>query len=383
MSEILTVNLGSSSLKFSLWEDERQILRGEVEAIGAAPRLTVDGRTEQDWGEDGATLSGEDVLGQVLERLVARRGGADHLAAIGHRIVHGGTRFGDPVLVDDEVLAGLEALSPLAPLHQPHGIAGIRACQRLRPGLPQVAVFDTAFHRTLPAEAALYALPRELTEAGVRRYGFHGLSFAFVARRLAETEPGLGRVVMAHLGSGASLCALRDGVSVDTTMGFTPLDGLVMGTRTGLLDPGIVIWLMRERGLDAAAIEELLYKRSGLLGASGGIASDMRTLLASPDPHAAEAVGLFVHRVAREIAAMAASLGGLDAIVFTAGIGEHSPAIRARIAQRCGWLGAELDESANARGEAGRISTAASRVALLVMPTDEEAEIARAVRSAI
>lgn len=382
--DILTVNMGSSSLKLSLWDGGlAEIVRGEVERIGEAPRLTLSDGRGRDWGEAGGTRSPEDILAEVLTLLEDGRGGADHLAAVGHRIVHGGRDFDAPVLVDDDALEALERLSPLAPLHQPHGIAGIRACRALRPDLPQVAAFDTAFHRTMPPEASRFAVPRELEEAGLRRYGFHGLSFAYVARRLAETAPGLRRVVVAHLGSGASLCALLDGRSIDTTMGFTPLDGLVMGTRPGLLDPGAVTWLMRERGLDAAAIDDLLYGRSGLLGLSGGLASDMRTLLASDDPLAAEAIAVFVHRAAREIAALAASLGGLDGLVFTAGIGEHSPVVRARIVERCRWLGAELDAVANERDGAETISAPRSVVTVLVVPTDEEHEIAVAARSVL
>ena len=382
--DILTVNMGSSSLKFSLWDGSgAEVARGVVERIGDAPRLKLSSGEERDWGRRGATPPTEDLLRDVLALLEERRGGAGYLTVVGHRVVHGGRAFVGPVLVDDDVLGRLAALSPLAPLHQPHGLAGIRACRALLPGVPQVAVFDTAFHHALPVEAARFAVPRELEDAGVRRYGFHGLSFAHVARHLAEAEPALRRVIVAHLGNGASLCALADGRSVDTTMGFTPLDGLVMGTRPGLLDPGIVLWLLRERGLDAAAIEDLLYHRCGLLGASGGIASDMRALEASGDPRAAGAISLFTHRVAREIGALCASLGGLDGLVFTGGIGERSPRARAGIVGRCGWLGAALDAGANERGLVGRISAGDSAVPVLIVPTDEEHEIARAARSVI
>lgn len=382
--DVLTVNIGSSSLKLSLWDgDSADVLRGEVDGIGQAPRLALSDGTEHDWGERGAGCAPEDLLPDILDLLAARRGGAGHLAAIGHRIVHGGLRFAGPVEVDDDALAAMAALTPLAPLHQPHGIAGIATCRDLRPDLPQVAAFDTSFHATLPAEAWRLALPRDLEAAGLRRYGFHGLSFASVARNLAATEPDLNRVIVAHLGSGASLCALKDGASVDTTMGLTPLDGLVMATRPGLLDPGVPTMLMREHGFDVAAVDDLLYHRCGLLGVSGGLSGDMRALLASGDERAGDAVALFVHRAVREIGALAAGLEGIDGLVFTGGIGEHSAPIRERIVARTAWLGAELDHAANEAGEPGRISTAASRVAVLVVPADEEREIALAVQAVL
>ena len=271
----------------------------------------------------------------------------------GHRIVHGGAEFSQPVVVDDRIVAALEALVPLAPLHQPHNLAAIRAITAASPDLPQVACFDTAFHQTQPPVAQVVALPRELTAEGVRRYGFHGLSYEYIAvgpaRRGARVAAG--RVVVAHLGNGASLCAMNGGRSVATTMGFSPLDGLVMGTRPGSLDPGVLLYLMSRHAMDAAAIEALLYHRSGLLGLSG-LSSDMRTLLASPDPRAREAVDVFVYRIGRELGSLAAALGGLDALVFTAGIGEHAPEIRARVCRDAGWLGVELDEAANRRRRA-------------------------------
>jgi acetate kinase len=275
-------------------------------------------------------------------------------------------------------MRSLDALTPLAPLHQPHNIAPIRAIAAARPNLPQVACFDTAFHHTIPAVAARFALPREYEHAGVRRYGFHGLSYEYVAKRLREIAPELsrGRVVAAHLGNGASLCAMRAGQSLDTTMGFTALDGLVMGTRCGNLDPGIILYLEQERGLTAEQVQDLLYRQSGLLGVSGGLASDMRTLLASANPHAQEAIELFVYRIAREIGALTSSLDGLDGIVFTAGIGENAPQIRAMVCARLGWLGVALDEDANANN-APLISAPESHVAVRVIPTDEEAMIAR------
>ena len=256
--------------------------------------------------------------------------GADRLIAVGHRVVHGGPDHYRPERATAALLDALDRLTPLAPLHEPHNIAPIRAIAAARPNLLQVACFDTAFHHTMPKVATRFALPREYEQAGVRRYGFHGLSYEYIAGRLREIAPELakGRVIAAHLGNGASLCAMLDGQSVDTTMGFTALDGLVMGTRSGNLDPGVILYLEQERGLSAKQVETLLYEQSGLLGVSGGLASDMRTLLASDDPHAKEAIELFVYRIAREIGALTSSLGGLDGLVFTAGIGEHAPEIR-------------------------------------------------------
>jgi acetate kinase len=272
----------------------------------------------------------------------------------------------------------LDRLIPLAPLHEHHNVALIRAIAAIRPDLPQIACFDTAFHHGMPYLATRFALPREYEEAGVRRYGFHGLSYEYIAQRLRDAAPELaaGRVIVAHLGNGASLCAMRQGRSIDTTMGFTPLDGLVMGTRCGAIDPGVILYLLQQRGLTPGQVEDLLYHRSGLLGVSGGIGSDMRALLASADPHAREAIELFVFRIAREIGALTAMLGGLDGMVFTGGIGERAPAIRAMVGERLGWLGAEIDDDAN-DGNAAVISTPRSRIQLRVIPTDEEAMIAR------
>jgi len=297
-------------------------------------------------------------------------------AAVGHRVVHGGTEFDAPVRVNDAVFAKLEALNPLAPLHQPHNLAGIKAMRRLYPELPQIACFDTAFHRGRPPEADRFALPRRFEEAGVRRYGFHGSSYEYIMRRLAEIAPAeaSGRVVVAHLGNGASLCAVRNGQAVDTTMGFTPLDGLVMGTRSGALDPGVIPHLERELGIGAQEAERILYHESGLLGVSG-LSSDMRDLLASPETRAREAIDLYVWRLRRELGALTASLGGLDTLVFTAGIGENAPAVRAAACQGMEWLGIKLDESSNA-AHAPVISTPESRVTLRVLPTDEERMIA-------
>ncbi len=277
-----------------------------------------------------------------------------------------------------ELLAALDRLAPLAPLHEPHNIAPMRAIAAARPKLPQVACFDTAFHHAMPIVATRFALPREYEAAGVRRYGFHGLSYEYIAGRLRELAPDLaqGRVIAAHLGNGASLCAMLQGRSVDTTMGFTALDGLMMGTRCGNIDPGVILYLEEESGLTAKQVEDLLYRRSGLLGVSGGIASDMRTLLASADARAKDAIELFVYRIAREIGALTSSLDGLDGVVFTAGIGEHAPPIREMVCARLGWLGVALDPDANARS-AAVISTPQSRVVVRVIPTDEEAMIAR------
>ena len=383
-SDILTLNAGSSSLKFSLWQagtgmELRELFRGEIEKIGIAPHLSArepGGRTVIDNRFDGggAKLSHEDLLRELFAGLSQQR--RDGFKAIGHRIVHGGAMFSAPVRVDDDVMGQLSKLEPLAPLHQPHNLSGIRICAALQPRVPQIVCFDTAFHRTMDSVTRRLGLPRAYEEQGVQRYGFHGLSYEFIAQQLRAIDPDLAkaRVIVAHLGNGASLCAMHDGRSVDTTMSFTALDGLLMGTRPGILDPGAVTYLMRERTMSATEIEDLLYHRSGLLGISG-ISSDMRRLLASDDSHAREAVDLFVFRAAREIGALVASLGGLDGLVFTAGIGEHAPEIRSRVCARCAWLGVILDERANGAGQI-RVSTEASRVRVYVIPTDEERMIA-------
>jgi acetate kinase len=382
-NDIFTLNAGSSSLKFSLWEAEttglRELFRGEIEKIGIAPHLSTrepSGRTVIDkrFDEGGAKLSHEDLLRALFAWLSQQRRGG--FKAIGHRIVHGGATFTTPVRIDDHVMESLSKLAPLAPLHQPHNLSGIRICAALQPRVPQIACFDTAFHRTMDSVARRLGLPRVYEDEGVLRYGFHGLSYEYIANELRAIDPELsnGRVIVAHLGNGASLCAMHAGRSVDTTMSFTALDGLLMGTRPGALDPGAVTYLMRERTMSAVEIEDLLYHRSGLLGISG-ISSDMRTLLASDDSHAREAVDLFVFRVAREIGALLASLGGLDGLVFTAGIGEHASEIRSRVCARCAWLSVILDERANGAGQI-RISTEASRVRVYVIPTDEERMIA-------
>lgn len=378
---IAVLNAGSSSIKFAIYDAQGEAMRfqGQVQGIGVRPGLTVRnhaGETvlERTWPNAGfdAGIATLEIMRAGMEVLDGER-----IQAIGHRVAHGGTQYGEPVLVDAEVLAGLTAVIPLAPLHQPHNLAPIRAITVLRPDLPQVACFDSGFHRGQAAVVQRFGLPRRLHDEGVRRYGFHGLSYAFVAGRLRELAPDLtgGRVVICHLGSGSSLCAVQDGRSVATTMGFTGLEGLLMGTRCGAIDPGVLLYLMDTHGMDARAIEDLLYRQSGLLGVSG-ISSDMRALRASPAPEAAEAIALYVYRIVREIGSLAAALGGLDGLVFTGGIGENDAATRAEVAAGCGWLGLTLDEARNGQG-AGRISAADSRIAAWVVPTDEERMIAR------
>jgi acetate kinase len=378
---VLCLNTGSSSIKFAAFDAEapphRGLFSGKLEGLGASPRLIAR-------GADG-TLLVDQVVEAPLDDLtpalvlvvdwMAKGAPTAEFVAVGHRVVHGGGQFTRPTRVDAGVLARLEAFDALAPLHQPHNLAAIRAVSGIYPDLPQVACFDTAFHHTMPAVATRLALPRVWHDRGVRRYGFHGLSYAYVARTLAETYPQFaqGRVLAAHLGSGASLCAMVGGVSLDTTMGFTALDGLVMGTRPGSIDPGVVLYL-QAAGLGVAEIEDLLYRRSGLLGVSG-ISPDMRVLEASAAPEAREAIDLFVWRVVREAGGLIAAMGGVDALVFTAGIGENAPAVRAAICDRLAWLGVELDPRANAAQEV-RIDGPRSKVAVLRLPTDEERMIA-------
>jgi acetate kinase len=383
MDAILVVNAGSSSLKFQLFgiaggELVRRV-RGQLDGIGVRPRLWAaagDGAelVDRTWAAD-AIPDLPAAIGETRAWLATLEGLA--LRAIGHRVVHGGPDYAQPVLIDAVVLGRLAAFQELAPLHQPNNLAPIRLAMEIDASVPQVACFDTAFHRGHAPHTDCYALPRAFYDEGVRRYGFHGLSYEYIAERLRAVAPDVagGRVVVAHLGSGASMCALEDGRSVESTMGFTALDGLPMGTRPGQLDPGVVLYLIAQRGMSAAEVSDLLYRDSGLRGLSG-ISNDMRDLLASDDPRAAFAIDHFVHRCALHAGQLAAALGGLDAFVFTAGVGENAPAIRARIAGRLGWLGAALDPGANDAG-ATRISTPSSRVALLVVPTDEELMIAR------
>ncbi len=380
---VVSLNSGSSSIKFALFRlDEAgkplHAAGGKIEGIGTAPRITAradDGSLawEQQWADTGMTH--EALLHELFAWAVDHLGD-NRVVAIGHRVVHGGMRFARPVRIDEALMEALEALCPLAPLHQPHNLAAIRAITKLAPHLPQVACFDTAFHHDMPAVAARMALPRAMEERGYRRYGFHGLSYEYIARRLREIDPALarGRVITAHLGNGASMCAMRDGRSVDSTMGFTALDGLMMGTRTGSLDPGVVVHLAEQEGMSGPELEKLLYKQSGLLGVSG-ISSDMRELHASDHPHAKEAIELFVWRAARHAAALMTGLRGLDGLVFTAGIGENDPVIRAMICERLDWTGITLDEEANALG-ARLISAPGSRITVHVIPTDEEQMIA-------
>ena len=380
---ILVINAGSSSLKFSVFRDHGGgdpvvTLNGQISGIGTQP--VFEAKDAQRRPLAGKSWEAEErsdrkaLLSYLLDWIEERLDGATLIAA-GHRVVHGGVRHAAPVLLTPAVMDELDGLVPLAPLHQPHNLAAIRALAEAHPELPQVACFDTAFHRNQPWQAQTFAIPRELTEEGVRRYGFHGLSYEYIARRLPEIAPELGdsRVVVAHLGSGASMCAIHGGRSVDSTMGFTALDGLPMGTRCGTIDPGVLIYLMR-KGMDADGIEKMLYNKSGLLGVSG-ISNDMRALLESTDPHAQEAVELFCFRIAKETGALAASMGGVDALVFTAGIGERSAPVRARVGDKLAWMGVELDDAAN-EANAAKISTPGSRLPVYVIPTDEERMIA-------
>lgn len=385
MSDVLLVlNAGSSSIKFSLFDAGSQalpvLMKGQVEGLYTSPRFVAkDAKGAEigakEWG-DNVELGHGGAVAHLIGFLRGHR--ADHqLIAIGHRVVHGGLKFTSPVQVTPQVLADLAKLSPLAPLHQPHNLKPIEAVAKLRPDLPQVACCDTAFHRTQPEVAQAYALPSSITDRGVRRYGFHGLSYEYIASVLPDFDPrgASGRTVVAHLGNGSSMCALVGGRSVASTMGFTAVDGLPMGTRCGSLDPGVILYLMDELGMNARSIENLIYKESGLLGISG-ISSDMRLLLNSNDQRARLAVDLFVYRCGRELGSLAASAGGIDALVFTAGIGEHAPSIRQRVCRDAAWLGVELDHAANEAG-ASRISAKGSKVSAWVIPTNEELMIAR------
>ena len=375
---ILVLNAGSSSIKFSVFTaDLVPGPHGQVEGIGTKPRLQIGG--QPDAAKEAASVTDHaGAIRLIHDWLVAHHAGEHDLAAVGHRVVHGGMTFDRPVRIDAGVIKGLEELVPLAPLHQPPALAGIRAMSEAAPGLPQYACFDTSFHCGQPALARLFALPRKLTEAGVRRYGFHGISYEYIASVLPP-EIAAGRVVVAHLGNGASMCAMRGGKSVATTMSFTALDGLPMGTRSGAIDPGVLLYLLQQRGMKPAELEDLLYHRSGLLGVSG-ISSDVRTLLASDRAEAREAIDLFCYRAARELGSLAAALGGLDGLVFTAGIGEHADAVRAAVVGQSGWLGLTLDAAANAR-HGPRISPGGAAPSAWVIPTDENLMIARHVQA--
>jgi acetate kinase len=379
---IAVVNAGSSSIKFGLFDtqvDERLLFKGQVEQIGVAPRLSVRDSAgeilaENEWS--ASDLDHRSATRVILETIVGLNGGRS-VAAVGHRVVHGGTDFAEPSFVTKRVLALLKGLCPLAPLHQPHNLVAIETIATAAPHIPQVACFDTAFHRAQPALAQRIALPQELTDSGIRRYGFHGLSYEYVSARLRSVAPEHAgkRIIVAHLGNGASLCAIENGRSVASTMGFTAVDGLVMGTRCGSIDPGVLLYLMDERGMDARALEDLIYKRSGLLGVSG-ISADMRVLRNSGEPKAREAIDLFIYRIVREIGSLAAALGGLDGLVFTGGIGQNDTATRSEVVAGCGWLGATLDEDANENHEE-RIEGVHSKLPIWVLPTDEERVIAR------
>jgi acetate kinase len=381
-SSLLVLNAGSSSLKFAVFRSEHAgwqlAARGQIDGIGTNPRFSArdgDGVRIADDPMD-AGLDGRGAIDALTAWLRTRFAGAT-VAAVGHRVVHGGPQHAGPAIVTPEVLAGLRPLIPLAPLHQPYNLAAIDAVSERLPGVPQVACFDTSFHRGQPAVAEVVPLPRDICRGGVQRYGFHGLSYEYIASVLPDVAPEIsgGRVIVAHLGSGASLCAMNDRRSVDSTLGFTALDGLCMGTRPGAIDPGVVLYLFQSLQLSAKDVEGILYKKSGLLGISG-ISNDMRDLLPSREPGARLALDYFVYRAMKEIGALAAVLGGLDGLVFTAGIGENSAEVRRRIVEASGWLGLELDDDANQR-HGPRITHERSRVSAWAIPTNEELIIAR------
>jgi acetate kinase len=386
---ILVINAGSSSVKFAGFAargDEEPLFlgKGELEGIGSDPYFAVKNKQgekvgEYDWPR-GSPLGHADAIRYIIDWIKSNAGDVRLLAA-GHRVVFGGEAYTGPVRLDAAIIAGIEKLVPFFPLHLPHNLAAINAVAETYPELPQVACFDNAFHRTWPRLAQLFAIPRAMTDDGIRRYGFRGLSYEYIARRLPDFVPGASRVVVAHLGSGASMCAIHDGESIEGTLGFSGLDGLPMGTRSGQIDPGVLLYWMQALHMDAKRVERLLYKDSGLLGVSG-ISNDMRDLLASTDPHAMEAVELFCYHVAKQLGTLAATLGGLDALVFTAGIGEHAAPVRERVCRRAEWLGIHLDEAANAAG-GPRITTEASPVSAWVIPTDEEKMIAIHTRNVL
>jgi len=387
---ILVLNAGSSSIKFSAFAERGTeldlIVRGQVEGIFTAPRFkAVDAHgTElgaKAWGE-GAELGHAGAIGYIADFLREHREGYA-LSAVGHRVVHGGLAFPRAVRVTPDVISSLAKLIPLAPLHQPHNLKPIEIVAHQRPDLPQVACFDTAFHRTQAETAQAFALPASITDLGVRRYGFHGLSYEYVASVLPRFDPkaAAGRTIVAHLGNGASMCAMAAGRSLASTMGFTAVDGLPMGTRSGNLDPGVLLYLLDELRMDVRAVEDLIYKQSGLLGVSG-VSSDMRALLASDDPRARFAIDLYVYRIGRELGSLAAAAQGIDALVFTAGIGEHASSLRERVCRDAAWLGVELDPAANL-ADGPRISTPSSKVSAWVIPTNEELMIARHTRQVL
>jgi acetate kinase len=384
MSSIAVVNAGSSSIKFAVFDAAANPvlrLRGLIEGIGATPHAKLSNAEGETVLSESPPAEGFDhaAATRTMMRIAAQWLGGKDIVAVGHRVVHGGGAFSAPLPVTAEILQTLAAFIPLAPLHQPHNLAVIRAMLAEHPRLPQVACFDTAFHASQPPLAQAFAIPRKYSQAGVRRYGFHGVSYEYVAGRLLEIAPEIarGRVIVAHLGNGASLCGMKDGKSVASTMGFTAVDGLMMGTRCGALDPGVLLHMIDQYGMGARQLEDLIYRKSGLLGVSG-VSSDMRTLRASSAPEAGEAIALFVYRIQREIGSLAAALAGLDAIVFTGGIGENDAATRAEVAAGCAWLGIALNETANRAGSL-RISAPQSAVAVYVVPTNEELQIARCV----
>jgi len=381
---VLTLNAGSSSLKVALFpaNGDAPLATGLADKVGPDGVLKLKDAAGATIEAAGDLTTHAGAMAAVIASFRAEWPDLD-LLAIGHRVVHGGADRAAPVTVDDAVLTDLERLAPFAPLHQPHNLAGIRAAIAAFPGVPQVACFDTAFHRSHPFVNDTFALPRALYDEGVRRYGFHGLSYDYIAGELARSAPHLaeGRVVVAHLGNGASMCGIQNGRSVASTMGFSALDGLPMGTRSGQVDPGVLLYLMDQKGMSAAQISDLLYKQSGLLGLSG-LSNDMRTLEAANTPHAAEAIDYFVFRCQREVGALAAALGGIDALIFCGGIGENSRLIRARICERLGWMGIEIDHAKNAANDRV-ISSDLARTSVLVIPTNEELVIARAARAAV
>jgi acetate kinase len=383
---ILVINAGSSSIKFSVFETaaDRSLsagVHGQVEGIGSSPRLQIGDPQGGKLADEALSAAGHDgAIAAIHAWFAAHVGSEAGFDGVGHRVVHGGLKYAQPALVDRELLADLEDLVALAPLHEPHQIAAIRAVGAAAPEVRQVACFDTAFHRSQPPLAQQFALPRELTAEGIRRYGFHGLSYEYIVAALPRIAPDCvhAKLIVAHLGNGASMCAIDQGRSVATTMGMTPVDGLPMGTRTGALDPGVMLYLMQHERMDASAIEHLIYERSGLLGVSG-LSSDMRTLLASESPAAREAIELFVYRIGRELGSLVAALRGLDALIFTGGIGEHAWQIRARVCRDAEWIGIRLDETANLAG-GPRISRAGSAPSVWVIPTDENLMVARHTR---
>ena len=387
---ILVLNAGSSSVKFSVFVVQGKTLelhlRGQLEGLFTSPRFTAKdpkGKVvaEKSWGE-GVKLGHEGAL-EHLENFLRGRATEMRLAGAGHRVVHGGIKYAQPVRINQEILAELDQLVPLAPLHQPHNLRPIRVIMERIPDLPQVACFDTSFHRSNPPLAQMFALPKALTDSGVRRYGFHGVSYEYIASVLPkyDARAAAGKTVVLHLGNGSSMCAMAGGKSVASTMGFTAIEGLPMGTRCGSLDPGVIFFLLDQRKMDIRAVEKMLYSESGLLGVSG-ISSDVRTLLESKEPAANLALDLYVYRIGRELGSLAAALGGLDTLVFTAGIGENAVALRERVCKDAAWLGVELDPAANAQG-GPRITTKASRVTAWIIPTDEELMIARHTMGAL